>query len=83
MTLSETENNIITREYVQDAFVSPKITANVNTTDIKAAATALDAFITNNFTAINNALPEPFKTLATSQQKLRLFKSVVNQLGLQ
>lgn len=83
MTLSTTEQDRIAIDYSNAEFVGPNLPANLNRDDIKAAANALDTFITDNLVAINNALPLPFRTTATQPQKLRLFKFVVARLELQ
>ena len=49
---------------------------SMSKTDLIAAATALDTFLGNNQTAINNAFPEPFKTNATTPQQAALLSYV-------
>ena len=83
MTLSSNEQNDITTDYARQSYLTDDNPANVTWPDIIAAAVALDSFITDNFTALNNAFPTAFKTNATNQEKLRLFKHVVARLELQ
>jgi hypothetical protein len=45
----------------------------VGTQAARAAADATDTWITDNQTSFNTALPEPFKSTATSAQKTLLF----------
>jgi len=45
--------------------------------DLRAAYDALDTFMNNNAGAINSALPLPFRTSATTQQKARLLMLVI------
>lgn len=45
--------------------------------DLKAAVDALDVFLNNNAVVINNTLPEPFKTVASIEQKAVLLAGVV------
>ncbi len=48
---------------------------------IREAADDLAAFIEANAVAINNALPEPFKSIATTAQKRHLFGLVAAKLA--
>ena len=44
--------------------------------DLRAAVDATDDWIEANQASFNTALPEPFKSNATAQQKTRLFMDV-------
>lgn len=57
------------REWVKKVFVEKGDMATLNTDDIKAAVDATDTWIDNNQVSFNAALPEPFKTNATQEQK--------------
>jgi len=81
MALTTTEANEISADYCDEVFVQPNATATLTTADVKDAAESLNTFIEASMVALNNALPVPFKTLATTQQKLRLFKHVVVKLA--
>ena len=61
------------REWVKRVFVERGATATLNTEDIKAAVDATDTWIDNNQAPFNTALPEPFKSTATSDQKTLMF----------
>lgn len=45
--------------------------------NVRAAYNALDDFLNTNAGAINSAIPLPFRTNATTQQKARLLMSVI------
>jgi hypothetical protein len=51
----------------------------ITSADIKAAADAIDQWISDNSTSFNSALPLPFRTAATAKQKVRLFVYVLRQ----
>jgi hypothetical protein len=49
--------------------------------DIKAAVDAIDDYIDTNAATMNAALPQPFRTIATLEQKARLFAYVALRRG--
>lgn len=69
------------RLFIQDVFTADGQTATVTTEDIEAAITSLVSFVESNAVAINNALPEPFRSAATLQQKRHLFGLVSARLA--
>lgn len=60
----------------QKMFVEPKVTANQNTDDLKAAAIAVETWIVANQASLNAVIPEPMQS-ATADQKSLLFAAVV------
>ena len=83
MTLTKTDQDEISQDHARTTYTIPRKIADLNKTDIKAAAISLDTFVTSNLAALNAQLPLPFRTIATPQEKLRLFKLVVQRLELQ
>lgn len=53
--------------------------APVEKADMRAAVNATDAWIDGNAAAFNAALPEPFRSEASAQQKLALFLYVAKR----
>lgn len=81
MPLNAAQTTQANRAFVHQVFVGANQTATVNTDDIQAAVTAIAAFIETNTVAINNALPEPFKSVATVPQKRHLVGVVAAKLA--
>lgn len=52
---------------------------NCKKTDLAAAVSCLDVWFDSNATAINAALPNPFKSNATLAQKSRLVRYVIEK----
>ena len=69
------------RAFARQVFVESGYTANVGTDDIEAAVRAIVSFIEGNTIAVNNALPEPFKSTATTAQKRHLVGVVAAKLA--
>lgn len=81
MPLDATKTTQTMREFASEVFVRGRQTANVDTDAIEAAVTAIAAFIEANTIPINNALPEPFKSSATTEQKRHLVGLVAAKLA--
>lgn len=81
MALTDAEQLKIARQYGRKVFEEAFATANLSTADLKAAANDLEAFIVANATALNNALPVPFRTTASTTQKRLLFGLVAVHLS--
>jgi hypothetical protein len=69
------------RQFGRECWEKLNATANLTTGDIKAAANDLEAFIVSNTTALNNALPVPFRTTATTPQKRLLLALVACEMA--
>ncbi len=63
----------VMREWAKREFVEKRMTATLNTNDIKPAIDATDIWIENNQASFNAVLPEPFKSTATAEQKTLMF----------
>lgn len=81
MALSDSQQLKMARQFARQAFVKPLVSAGLTVTDLKAAANDLEAFIATNSTAINNALPVPFRTTATTPQKRLLLALVACEMA--
>jgi len=66
------------RRWINREFTSKKATATLTRTDIEAAVTVADQWITDNTASFKAVLPEPFKSIATNDQKLKLLLEVLN-----
>lgn len=82
MALTVSGRKRIKRDYSDNVHVNKNATANLSSEDIDVAAQAMATFLDDNFADLNRALPQPFKGLATREQKLKLFKFVVSQLEM-
>ncbi len=71
--LTNTQRIKCGRAFAQKAYVDLVATANLTKADIKAAVDATDDWIDDNQASFNTALPNPFKTTATLDQKTLLF----------
>lgn len=74
--LTNAEREDALREFLRRAFHETGATCNFDTVALRAAVDALDAWIETNGTAVNAALPEPFKSEGTLAQKSVLFSAV-------
>lgn len=81
MPLTSQETRTVARVFTGDVIGPRGENLAVGTQIIRAAADVLAAFIENNAIALNNALPEPFKSLATTAQKRHLFGLVAARLA--
>lgn len=77
MSLTIEQKKQTVRAWVKENFVDPKAVANQHGGDIFAAVAAIDDLIETQKIAFNNALPEPFKSIATPKQKASLFANVM------
>lgn len=75
--LSDSNRENIAREWIRKAFVDLKATANLDHLAIKAAVDAADAWADQNQSSFNTALPLPFRTTATVDQKTLLLCYVI------
>lgn len=75
--LVDSDRMLAARAYVQKWHVELNNPGNVNLDDIKAAVDAADSWADANATAFNTALPNPFKTTASLQQKTALLAWVI------
>jgi hypothetical protein len=75
--LSDSDRQLVARDWVRKIFVELANTANMSHTNIKAAVDAADQWADDNATAFNNALPVPFRTTATTAQKTLLLSYVI------
>ena len=81
MPLDATQTRETMRDFVREVFVQGGQTANLDTDAIEAALSGLVTFIEANTVAINNALPEPFKSAASTELKRRLIGLVAAKLA--
>lgn len=61
------------RQAIRDILMRARNVGAVNKPDLRAAIDATDAWIDSNAASYNTALPEPFKSTATAQEKTILF----------
>lgn len=81
MALTSAQKLKLGRQWVRQCYLRLAQTAGLTRDDIEAAAADTEAFITNNSTAINNALPLPFRTTATTAQKRVLLALVAVEMA--
>ncbi len=81
MPLDSTQTNETMRAFAREVFAEAGQTANVDTNAIEAAVAGVVTFIEANTVAINNILPEPFKSRATDAQKRHLVGLVAAKLA--
>jgi hypothetical protein len=67
------------KRYMHDVSHSAEVFGALTKADIRAAVDALDTFLSDNATAINNALPTAAKNNLTQAQKARLLTYVISQ----
>ncbi len=65
------------RKFASREFNDLAKTANMHLDDLKAAADVADQWADNNAASFNAALPEPFKSIATADQKTVLLAYVI------
>lgn len=75
--LSDSERHECARAWVRKVFVELGNTATMSHADIKAAMDAADTWADTNAGAFNTALPVPFRTTATLEQKTLLLAFVI------
>lgn len=81
MALTAPQRRRLGRQWARQTYQRLAATADLSTDDIEAAADSLEAFITANAAALNNALPLPFRTTATTPQKRVLLALVAVELA--
>lgn len=81
MPLDAAQTKETMRTFAQQVFVNSGYTANVDTDAVESAVTAIVSFIEANTAAINNAIPEPFKSTASVEQKRHLVGLVAAKLA--
>ncbi len=74
--LPEADRQVAARAWVRKAFVELDVVADLAHDSVKAAVDNTDDWIDGNQASFNAALPEPFKSTATLQQKTLLFMYV-------
>ncbi len=74
--MTEQQRTETMRTWVNKEFVEKQMLANLDTVEIKAAVDTTDTWIDNNEASFNTALPEPFKSTATAEQKTLMFDYV-------
>ena len=77
MALTEMERLAGAQTWAKRVFVKRNETAKVNASDIKAAFDAVDGWVDAAQASFNAALPEPFKSTATAEQKALMLVYVV------
>jgi hypothetical protein len=75
--LSDSDRQLVARDWVRKIFVELATTANMSHASIKSAVDAADQWADDNATAFNSALPVPFRTTATTAQKTLLLSYVI------
>lgn len=77
MALTETERLRGARTWAKRVFVNRNQTATVTASEVKAAFDAADDWVDSVQASFNAALPEPFKSTATAEQKALMLVYVV------
>lgn len=77
-TLPDNDRAALTAEY-QRELSSHREAITVSKADLRAAINALDQFLHDNATAINNAIPQPARTQLTSRQKAQILVYVIDK----
>jgi hypothetical protein len=77
--LSDADRALITAEYQRDCSAGREQFGNFNKADLRAAANAVDDWISTNAASFNTALPVAFRTGATASQKARLFMAIATK----
>ena len=82
MPQTKNQKDKSTREWIDTCYVEVNKTANLNTADIDAAVNSVDATMDMTAGSINagqtlkqailSRLPEPFKSMATQNEKFRV-----------
>lgn len=81
MALTAEQINTITSDFTSEVVGLRGENLATGCQAIRRAAEDLESFIESNVVAINNALPEPFKSVATTPQKRRLLGLVVQEMS--
>ena len=83
MALTADEIRQVARHWVRKAFKEPRKVANLDADQIKAALAAIDILMDTSQARFVAALPEPFKSATTAQEKtLGLAYVVMKRAGL-
>lgn len=77
MAMLDADRTATMRQFAKKIFQEVGTTANMDTVELKAAVDAVDGWVDANQASYNTALPVPFKTTATAQQKALLLVYVV------
>lgn len=77
MALTNEQRTDGMRRWVSKVFVEGEVTATMDTEAIKDAFAIVDQWVDDNQASFNNVLPEPFKSVATPEQKAMLLCYVV------
>lgn len=77
MAMLDADRTAAMRQFAKKIFQEVGTTANMDTVELKAAVDAVDGWVDANQASYNTALPVPFKTTATAQQKALLLVYVV------
>jgi len=70
--LSDAERGALHAESYASVSAIRESTGSLTKADLRAAIDALDSFLDANATAINNAIPQPARSILTTGQKARL-----------
>jgi len=88
MALANQERADTSLRWIRQAFVDSGVTANLSTSDVRAAVDATDDWLdaapaggATNLAALNAALPVPFRTTATTAQKALVLAFVAQKRG--
>jgi hypothetical protein len=73
MALTTDQKADVARQWARKFFAEAAVAANFSHTDLNAAAGATDDYIESIQSAYNAALPLPFRSDATLQQKTLMF----------
>lgn len=73
MALDNAGRNAALRDFLRKAFKETGALCAFDTTELRAAIDATDDWIDLNAGSFNAALPDPFKSVASAQQKTLLF----------
>jgi len=76
-TMTDNDRIAAWAEYVQGLSAEIDMSPGTLLTEVRAAINATDQWMDDNAASFNNALPEPFRTWATSRQKTQLLMLVV------
>lgn len=77
---TEEQKTAIARRFIEVVHVGERQTAEVDMDDLKAAAGDAFDWADTNQTGFNTALPDPFKTVATTKQKAQLLSFALEAL---
>lgn len=77
--LSDSDRLAAAGDFMSDLSRERQAVAGLTKADLRAAFNALDQFLSDNATAINNAIPQPARANLTTEQKARLLKAVITK----